>query len=65
MMAEISPDFTLEDIRKIRDEFYELHKDLDFKAMADEINRNAAPVFAEIRRRRDEKRAKGEKHEIR
>jgi hypothetical protein len=48
----ISDNFTLDDIRTIRDDFYNRHKDLDFKAMADEINREAAPVYKEIQEMR-------------
>jgi hypothetical protein len=44
----ISDKFTLDDIRIIRDDFYNRHSNLDFKAMADEINREAEPVYREI-----------------
>ncbi|MDR0904351.1 MAG: hypothetical protein LBM59_06940 [Ruminococcus sp.] len=57
-MIKISKDFTLEDIRAIRDEYYEQHKDLNWKEMADETNAIAIPIFAEIRRRRAERLAR-------
>jgi hypothetical protein len=51
----ISDKFTLDDIRIIRDDFYNRHTDLDFKAMADEINHEAEPVLREIQKMRAER----------
>jgi hypothetical protein len=56
-MLKISDDFTMDDIRAIRNDFYERHKDMNWKAMADETNAGAEPVFAELRRRRAEREA--------
>jgi hypothetical protein len=56
-MLKISKDFTMEDIRAIRDDYYETHKGWTWKEMADETNASAAPIFAELRRRREERLA--------
>jgi hypothetical protein len=48
-MLKISDDFTLEDIRAIRDDFYERYKDnWDREAMKKEIREGAASVQKEI-----------------
>ncbi|MDR0986142.1 MAG: hypothetical protein LBL98_00390 [Ruminococcus sp.] len=41
-MLQISDDFTLEDIRAIREDFGERHKDGDWEAIAAEIKAGAA-----------------------
>ncbi|MDR0975284.1 MAG: hypothetical protein LBL80_06285 [Ruminococcus sp.] len=41
-MLKISDDFTLEDIRAMRDDFGERHKDGDWDAIAAEIKAGAA-----------------------
>jgi hypothetical protein len=41
-MNNISDDFTLEDIRAMRDDFGERHKDGDWKAIVAEIKAGAA-----------------------
>jgi hypothetical protein len=51
-MLKISKDFTLEDIRAIRTDFYERHKDLDWNAMIKEIHEEAAPLIEELKIRR-------------
>ncbi|MDR0975282.1 MAG: hypothetical protein LBL80_06275 [Ruminococcus sp.] len=57
-MLKISKDFTMEDIRAIRDDYYEQHKDWTWKEMADETNAIAEPIFAELRKRREERLAR-------
>jgi hypothetical protein len=48
-MLKISDDFTMEDIRAIRDDFYERYKDnWDHQAMMKEINERADIVKKEI-----------------
>ena len=45
---EISPDFTLEDIRKIRDYTYEITKNMTAKELCDYYNKNADAGFKRI-----------------
>ncbi|MDR0943152.1 MAG: hypothetical protein LBM41_01315 [Ruminococcus sp.] len=57
-MLQISDDFTLEDIRAIRDDFYERYKDnWDREAMKKEIREGAAAAQKRI----DEIRAQKER----
>jgi hypothetical protein len=57
-MLKISDDFTLEDIRAIRDDFYERYKDnWDHEAMIKEIREGAAAAQIRI----DEIRAQNKK----
>jgi hypothetical protein len=60
-MLKISDDFTLEDIRAIRDDFYERYKDnWDHKAMMKEIQEGADAVKKEI----DEIRAQNKRRTV-
>jgi hypothetical protein len=54
-MLDLSPNFTLEDIRKIRDDFYYRHKNSTWKEMRDEIKQGSDVVLAEIAKIRAEK----------
>ena len=45
---EISPDFTLEDIRKIRDYNYEMTKNMTSKEMIDYYNKGAEEAYARM-----------------
>ncbi|MDR0975283.1 MAG: hypothetical protein LBL80_06280 [Ruminococcus sp.] len=52
-MLQISDDFTLEDIRAIRDDFYERYKDnWDHEAMIKEIREGAEHFGKELKQRR-------------
>lgn len=58
-MLSISKDFTLEDIRAIRDDYYERYKHLQLddmiRAIGEEANAGANRTLAEIARIRAEK----------
>ncbi|MDR0486262.1 MAG: hypothetical protein LBH29_06010 [Elusimicrobiota bacterium] len=58
MELKISSNFTVEDIRKLRDYEYEMTKNMTWEELADYINANAAAVFAEIEHIRSEKKKK-------
>ena len=45
---EISPDFTLEDSRKIRDYNYEITKNMTSKEMIDYYNKGAEAAYARM-----------------
>ena len=45
---EISPDFTLEDIRKIRDYTYEITKNMTTQELCDYYNKGAEAGFKRI-----------------
>ena len=54
---EISPDFTLEDIRKIRDYNYEMTKHMTSKEMIDYYNKGAEEAYkrmAELKKKLEE-----------
>ena len=57
---EISPDFTLEDIHKIRDYTYEITKNMTTQELCDYYNKNAEIGFNRIEELRKEKSRKNQ-----
>ena len=53
---EISPNFTLEDIRKIRDYDYEMTKNMTSKEMIDYYNKEGEKGFKRMAELREEKK---------
>ena len=54
-VPEISPNFTIEDIHKIRKWHYEKHKGMTNKEIADDINNGAAEFEAYLKAHTHEK----------
>ncbi|GHU53219.1 hypothetical protein FACS1894132_04790 [Clostridia bacterium] len=54
-MLNLSNNFTLEDIRKIRDDFAMRHQNSTFDEMNEEIHKNASIVLKEIEEIRKQK----------
>jgi hypothetical protein len=52
MKLAISPNFDVDDIRKVRDYEYEMTKNMSWKEFGAYLETNAAPLFAEIERLR-------------
>jgi len=50
-MPELSPNFTLEDIRKIREWNYERRKGMTHQEIADDINKGAAEFIEYMKTR--------------
>jgi len=58
---DISPDFTIEDIHKIREWHYEMYKDMTDEEYMDCLKKEADEVEAQIRAMREEAKQKAEK----
>ena len=55
---QISPNFTIEDIHKIREYNYEMTKHMTTEELCDHINKRAAKVLKEMADRKAEKAKK-------
>jgi hypothetical protein len=58
MELDISPNFNVDDIRKVRDYEYEVTKNMSWHEFGIYIESNAAPLFAEIERLRTAKKSR-------
>jgi hypothetical protein len=56
MELNISPNFNVDDIRKVRDYYYEVTKNMSLTEEREYFDDISAPLFAEIERRRAAKK---------
>ncbi|GHV34448.1 hypothetical protein FACS18949_10530 [Clostridia bacterium] len=56
-MLDISPNFTVDDIRKVRNDFADRHADMDWNAINKEIEDSAVEMRALMERRKRERTA--------